>query len=432
MAYFAGGILISNRGISGGSRYGGQHSEVFVSRKALVTLIPTLAAVFAAVGCQAPKVQSAGPVAAVPVSLAPVTEESVPVEIHAVGRVEPSAVIQVRSQIAGTIVRVGFTEGATVKKGDLLFQIDERPYRDALRQAEANLARDTALLRQAEANAERDRAQAKSAEAEAERNRQLNQEGLTSRSQNEQSRASADASRASITADLAAIESARASLESDQSAVDRAKLDLSYCEIHAPVSGRTGSLLIHEGNLVGVNGNPLVVINQLTPIWVSFATPEDLLASIRRNSASRKLPVKAVARDNPNRPAAGTLSLIDNTVDTTTGTIHLKATFDNQAGVLWPGQFVDVTLTLDTVRKALLVPAEAVQAGQNGQMVYVVKKDQTVEPRPVQVGANNGNRIMVEKGLAAGEVVVTDGQLRLFPGARIQAVPASQIDSKPL
>ena len=386
----------------------------------------------AANGCQSPKAQSAGLPPAVPVSTAPVTEETVPVEIHAIGRVEPSAVIQVKSQIAGEIVRVAFREGAGVQKGDLLFEIDARPYREALRQAEASMARDTALLRQAEANLARDRAQATSAEADAARNRQLNLEGLASRSQDDQSRAAADAIRASIAADQAAIESARASLDSDRSAVDRARLDLTYCEIHAPVSGRTGNLLIAEGNLVPVNGNSLVVINQLTPIWATFAVPEDSLSTIRRNSAVRKLPVKAVPRDNPNRAVEGTLSLIDNTVDTSTGTIHLKATFENQAGLLWPGQFVDVTLTLDTLRHAVMVPAEAVQAGQNGPMVYVVKPDQTVEPRPVTVGANYSNKLIVEKGLTAGESVVTDGQLRLFPGARIESVPASQVDSKPL
>lgn len=380
--------------------------------------------------CQSPKAQSAGMPPAVPVSIAKVTEESVPLEIHAVGRVEPSSVVQVRSQIAGQIVRVAFTEGADVRRGDLLFEIDPRPYQDALRQAESTLARDTALLHQAEANLERDRAQAKSAEADAQRNRQLNQEGLASRSQDDQSRAAAEASRASIVADQAAIESARASLESDGTTVDRAKLDLTYCQIHAPVSGRAGNLLIHEGNLIGVNGNPLVVINQLTPIWVSFAVPEDLLSSVRRNSASRKLPVKAVPRDNSGRTAQGVLSVIDNTVDTTTGTIHLKAIFENQTALLWPGQFVDATLTLDTLSHALLIPAEAVQAGQDGQMVYVAKADQTVEPRVVSVGANHDGKLIIDKGLAAGEMVVTDGQLRLFPGARIRAVPASAVDSK--
>jgi membrane fusion protein, multidrug efflux system len=398
----------------------------------IVVWILSLTMLLVGSACQSPKAQSAGLPPSVPVSTAPVTEESIPLTIHAVGRVEPSAVVQVKSQIAGAITRVAFTEGANVRAGELLFEIDERPYRNALRQAEASVARDTALLRQAEANLERDRAQAASAKADAERNRQLNLEGLASRSQNEQSQAAAGALEASIAADQAAIESARASFESDQSAVDRAKLDLAYCEIHAPVSGRTGNLLIAKGNLVPVNGNPLVVINQLTPIWATFAVPEDSLASIRHNSAEHKLPVKAVPRDNPGRVVEGALVVIDNTVDAATGTIHLKAAFENQAGLLWPGQFVDVVLTLDTLRHAVVVPSEAVQAGQNGQMVYVVKPDQTVAARPVKVGANYSDKLIVDEGLKAGETVVVDGQLRLFPGARVQVVPAASIDSKPL
>jgi membrane fusion protein, multidrug efflux system len=368
----------------------------------------------------------------VPVSVAPVVQESVPIEIHAVGRVEPSAVIQVRSQISGQIVRVAFTEGGDVRKDELLFEIDPRPYQEALRQTEATLARDTAQLRQSEANLERDKAQLKSAEADDARNRELNQEGLASKAQREQSSAAAEAQRASILADQAAIESARAALENDRAAIDKAKLDLTYCQIYAPVSGRTGNLLIHQGNLVGANGNPLVVINQLTPIWVSFNAPEQYLTEIRRNASQRKLPVRATPRDDAGHPVEGYMDVIDNTVDTNTGTIHLKATFDNRTGSLFPGQFADVTLTLGTLSRALVVPSEAVQAGAKGQMVFVVKPDQTVEPRPVTVGASIGNKVTIEKGVSAGEIVVTDGQLRLFPGAHIRAVPASQVDSQPL
>lgn len=367
-----------------------------------------------------------------PVSIAPATQEAVPVQIHAVGTVEASAVIQVRSQISGELVRVGFAEGGNVKKGDLLFEIDSRPYQEALHQADSALARDTAQLAQAEANQARDAAQAKSADADAARYQQLAQQGVVSRSQEDQYRAAADALRASIRADEAAKESLRASIASDQSAVNRAKLDLSYCRIQSPVDGRAGNLLIHEGNLVGANGNPIVVIHQLTPIWVTFAAPEDFLSEIRRNSAARKLPVKATPKDDPAQSAQGVLSVIDNTVDSTNGTIRLKGTFENADRLLWPGQFVDVTLTLDTMNKAVVVPAEAVQPGQKGSMVYVVKQDQTVEPRVVTVGTNFGNKVTISNGLAAGETVVVDGQLRLFPGAHIQAVPAGKIDSQAL
>jgi multidrug efflux system membrane fusion protein len=377
-------------------------------------------------GCQAPKAQSSGPPPAVPVSVAVAAEESVPNEIHAVGTVEASSVIQVKSQIAGELVKVAFTEGSDVHEGDLLFQIDSRPYQEALRQAEATLARDTAQMHQAEANLAKDAAQSKSLEADAIRYAQLAKEGITSRSQNEQTQAAAETNRGALQADRAAIDSARASIDSDRSAVDTAKLNLSYCEIRSPITGRAGNLLVHQGNLIGANGSALVVIHQLEPIWVSFGVPEDQLPAIRRNSASRKLVVEASLKDDSKQIQRGVLSVIDNTVDTTTGTIRLKATFDNEKRILWPGTFVDVSLTLDTQGRAIVVPSEAVQPGQQGQMVWVAKEGGAVEPRTVIVGATtaNGNKVIIQKGIAAGETVVTDGQLRLFPGARIQAAAA--------
>jgi membrane fusion protein, multidrug efflux system len=403
-----------------------------VIRQPVIAAFALAGIVLAISGCQQQKAQTAGLVPVVPVSVAPVVQQSVPIDIQAVGRVEPSAVIQVRSQVTGLIVKVAFAEGSNVQKDELMFEIDPRPYQEEFRQAQATLARDTAQLRQAEANRERDEAQLKSAEADDARNQELSKEGLASKSQREQSTAAAEAQRASILADQAAIESSNAAIDNDKAAIDKAKLDLTYCEIYAPVSGRTGNLLIHQGNLVGANGNPLVVINQLNPIWVSFNAPEQYLTEIRRSAAGHKLPVRATPRDDAAHPVDGFLEVIENTVDTNTGTIHLKATFDNRAGLLFPGQFADVTLTIGTLNQALVVPAEAVQPGANGQMVFVVKQDETVEPRPVTVGSNVGNRVTIAKGLSAGERVVTDGQLRLFPGAHIRAVPASQIDSKPI
>lgn len=400
----------------------------------LTALLSLLALLPALESCKTTTaVQSAGPPPAVPVSVAIASEESVPLEVHAIGTVEASAVIQVKSQVAGELTSVHFVEGGYVNQGDLLFDIDPRPYQDALRQAEAAVLRDGAQLRQAEANLARDIAQSKNADADAGRYEQLVKEGVVPRSQSDQYRTSADALRESTRADQAAIESARAALESDRAAVDRAKLDVSFCQVHSPVSGRAGNLLVHAGNLVKANGdNAVVVVNQVTPIWVSFAVPEQQLAAIRRNSGQRKLAVDVSPRDNPGQVTRGVLSVIDNTVDSNSGTIHLKATFDNQDRVLWPGQFVNVSLTLDTTKNATLVPSEAVQAGQRGQMIYVVKSDQTVEPRPVTVGAVHGNKVIIEKGIAPGETVVTDGQLRLSPGARIKAVPAGNVDSQVL
>jgi len=395
--------------------------------------LPALLAALLFTGCNSPKAQSAPAMPPVPVSVAVAARESLPVDIRAIGSVEPFDSVQVKSQIAGQLMSVHFTEGGNVNQGDLLFEIDPRPYRDALRQMEAALSRDQAQLRQAEANLARDTAQSKFTEADAARNQELSKLGVVARSQSDQIRANSNALLESMRADQAAIESARAAIESDKSAVDRAKLDLTYCEIRSPISGRAGNLLVHAGNYVKSNGDTtLVVINRLRPIFVTFGVPEEKLAAIRQGDTVRKLPVQVTPQESAGKVAQGVLSVIDNTVDTATGTIKLKATFPNEAGLLWPGQFVNVSLRLDTLRNATTVPTEAVQPGARGQFVYVVKPDQTVESRNVTVGATVGRKAIVETGVSPGETVVTDGQLRLYPGARIQAVPAGKIDSQPL
>jgi membrane fusion protein, multidrug efflux system len=395
--------------------------------------LPALLAALLLTGCNSPKAQTAPAMPPVPVSVAVAAQESLPIDIRAIGSVEPFDTVQVKSQIAGQLMSVHFTEGGNVNQGALLFEIDPRPYRDALRQMEAALSRDQAQLRQAEANLARDTAQSKFTEADAARNQELSKLGVVARSQSDQIRANSNALLESMRADQAAIESARAAIDSDKSAVDRAKLDLTYCEIRSPISGRAGNLLVHAGNYVKSNGDTtLVVINRLRPIFVTFGVPEEKLAAIRQGDTVRKLPVQVTPQDSAGKVAQGVLSVIDNTVDTATGTIKLKATFPNEAGLLWPGQFVNVSLRLDTLRNATTVPAEAVQPGARGQFVYVVKPDQTVESRNVTVGATVGRKAIVETGVAPGETVVTDGQLRLYPGARIQAVPAGKIDSQPL
>ena len=384
-------------------------------------------------GCSSPKAQTAGALPPTPVSVAIAAQESLPVDVRAIGMVEPFETVQVKSQIPGELMKIHFTEGGNVNQGDLLFEIDSRPYRDALRQAEAALNKDQAQLRQSEANLARDNAQSKFTEADAARNQELSKLGVVARSQYDQVRANSNALLESIRADQAAIESARAAIESDRSAVDRAKLDLTYCEIRSPISGRAGNLLVHAGNYVKANGDTtLVVINRLRPVFVTFGVPEERLAAIRQGNSVRKLAVQVTPQDAAGKVAQGVLTVIDNTVDTATGTIKLKANIPNEASLLWPGQFVNVSLRLDTLHNATTVPAEAVQPGAQGQFVYVVKPDQTVESRVVTVGATVGRKAVVEKGVAPGETVVTDGQLRLFPGARIQAVPAGKIDSQPL
>jgi multidrug efflux system membrane fusion protein len=380
-------------------------------------------------GCSKQQAQFQGGMPAVPVSVAVAAEEPVPVQVRAIGTVEPSSTVQIKSQVAGELMSVHFTEGRDVSKGELLFEIDPRPYREALAQAVAAVAKDQALLLQSQANLGRDIAQSKSADADAKRYEQMAKEGVAPQMQATQQRATADALQESIKADRAAIESARASLESDQAAVARAKLDLSYCEIRSPVSGRTGNLLVHPGNLIKVNDVALVVINQISPIFVSFGVPEEQLPAIKQKAAREKLAVHASTDADPGRVANGALTVIDNAVDTNTGTIRLKAAFNNSDHVLWPGEFVNVVLTLDTQSNATVVPSEAVQDGQRGQFIFVVKADQTVEPRPVTVTRTIGRKAVIAKGVTPGETVVTDGQLRLFPGAKIKPVPAGKVDN---
>jgi membrane fusion protein, multidrug efflux system len=363
----------------------------------------------------------------VPVALAKATQESIPLEVRVVGTIEASARVEVKSQVAGELLRVYFTEGQNVKKGEPLFELDARPYEDALRQAQALLARDKAQLQQAEAGLARDNAQLKYADADAARYTELAKAGVISRAQSDQVRTTADVTRESARATQASIETAKAGIESDMAAIERAKLDISYTKINAPISGRTGNLLVHAGNLVKPNDVPLVVINQLTPIWTTFSVPEQHLGTIRRLAAQRKLPVRVSLQDDPGRSITGELSVIDNTVDASTGTIRLKAVFPNSDGLLWPGQFVNVTLNLDTIANAIVVPAEAVQEGQQGRFIYVVKEDKSVEPRLVTAGRIFDRRIVIEKGIQAGDTVVTDGHLRLYPGAKVVQVDMKRL-----
>jgi multidrug efflux system membrane fusion protein len=378
-----------------------------------------------AASCRKQQAQSSGRPGAspVPVTVAKATAEAVPFELKVVGSAAASAVVQIKSQVTGQLVSVHLTEGQDVARQALLFEIDSRPFQENLKQAEANLARDRAQLRQAEANFLRNVAELKNAETNEARYADLARQGIVSREQQEQMHTAADVARESVRASQAAIESARAAMESDLAAIDKAKLDLSYCRIMSPLAGRAGNLLVHPGNLVTANaGSPLVVIHQISPIFVTFHVPEVHLNSIRRLHRQRPLPVSVTLAGEPGKVAHGELSVIDNTVDTSTGTIALKAVLPNRDRMLWPGQFVNVTLRLDTIPNAIVVPAEAIQEGQQGQFVFVVKDDQTVEVRQVATGRTFENRTIIERGVAAGETVVTDGHLRLAPGARVQPV----------
>jgi multidrug efflux system membrane fusion protein len=359
----------------------------------------------------------------VPVTVAQAIRKDVPVEIRAIGNVEAFVTIGVKTLVGGELTRAYFTEGDFVRHGDLLFAIDQRPYQAALSQAEANLARDKAALSQAQANLARDIAQEKYSLAQAARYEKLTAEGVISREQNDQTRSDAEARSATVRADRAAIESAQAALQADEAIIENARVELSYTTIRSPIDGRTGNLNVKQGNVVKANDVDLVTINQINPIYATFAVPEISLAAIKEHMALGHLAVTAVPQDSPTTAETGVLSFIDNAVDRTTGTIKLKATFPNTARRLWPGQFVQVSLKLAMRPNALLVPSQALQSGQNGQYVFVVKPDRTVESRPVTAGVRSGPDVVIENGLSLGETVVTEGQLRLAPGVKVQFAP---------
>ncbi|MBI3698355.1 MAG: efflux RND transporter periplasmic adaptor subunit, partial [Acidobacteria bacterium] len=329
----------------------------------------------------------------VPVTIGTVERKTLPVELRVIGNVQAYSTVSIKAQISGQIMKVHFEQGQDVKQGDLLFTIDPRPFEAVLRQAEAN-------LKQAEANLARDMAELKNGEAEAARYQQMFQSGIVAAEQYDRMRTNAETRRAAIQADQSAIDSLRA-------AVENARLQLEYTAIRAPMDGRTGNLIVNNGNLVKANENPaLVVINQIRPIYVSFAVPAQHLDEIKRRMAAGKLKVEAIPKDG-GRPVTGELTFIDNAIDVSTATIQLKGTFANENGLLWPGEYVDVVLTLATQPNAIVVPSQAIQNGQQGQYVFVVKPDLTVESRPGTVGRTRDQQTVVEKGVEAGERVVT-------------------------
>jgi multidrug efflux system membrane fusion protein len=327
----------------------------------------------------------------------------VPLQLRAVGNVEAYATVSVKSQVTGVLNKAHFREGQDVKKGQLLFTIDPRPFEAALKQAEANLARDTA--------------QVKNLREQVRRYAELVEKQYVSREQYDQIKTNADAAESVVDADKAAVETA--------------KVQLSYCYIYSPVNGRVGSLLVNEGNLVRVNdAAPLVVINQLNPINVTFAVPEQHLADLKRHMAVGRLGVDATFQSDDGRPEQGFLAFVDNAVDRSTGSIKLKAEFTNGERRLWPGQFVNVILTLATQADAVVIPSEAIQVGPEGQQVFVVKEDNRVEMRAVTVGRTQDGQAVVAKGLSAGEVVVREGQFLLGPGSRVEIKDLAKGDTK--
>jgi len=357
---------------------------------------------------------------ALPVEVAPAVQKTVPVQLRAIGNVQAYSTVSVKSRLAGQLMQVYFKEGQDVKSGDLLFVIDPRPFEAALKQAEASLEREMAQVKQAEANIAKDAAQAKNAQVEADRYKFLFEKGVVPRQQYDKFRTDAEALEATVHADRAAKVNAEAAVVADRAAVENAKLQLGYCSIRSPMDGRTGSLIVQEGSMIKDNDTIMVVINQITPTYVSFSVPEQYLAEIKKYMALGKLKVQAIVPNGETPPEEGLISFIDNAVDTATGTLRLKGTFANREKKLWPGQFVNVVLTLTTEPNAIVVPSQAIQTGQEGQYVFVVKPDFTVESRPVVAGRTIHGETVIQKGLSADEKVVTDGQLRLYPGAQVE------------
>jgi len=330
---------------------------------------------------------------AAPVIVAEVTQQTVPLRVQAIGNVEPFATVAVKARVDGQIVDAPFRDGQDVVKGQTLFQIDARPLQALLKQAQANLLRDKAQL-------ERARAQEV-------RYRDLLAKNFVSQDAYAQFRTN--------------VETAEATVSSDEAAVETAKLQFEYTTIRSPINGRTGKIMIQLGNMVKANDtNPLVVINQISPIYLNFAVPEQYLGAIRAAMAKHTLKVEASLTDSHGASAAnGELAFIDNAVDTTTGTVKLRAVFPNQGKLLWPGQFATANLTLGQQQDAIVVPSQAVQTGPKGQFVFVVKTDMTAEQRAVVVERVEGAQTVISKGLTPGEKVVTIGQVRLSPGIKV-------------
>ena len=329
----------------------------------------------------------------IPVKVVQAVQKDVPVQVKAIGNIEAFTSVAIKSQVNGQIARVHFQEGSDVQKGALLISIDPEPFQATVSQCEAALAKN--------------QSQVKFAREQASRYEGLLKEGIVTHDQYDLLRTNAESFAANVAADRAAIKSA--------------KIQLGYCSIRSPISGRTGTLALQPGNLTKSNDLPIVTINQVSPIYATFSIPEKLLAEVKRAMAGNELKIEAVIPNEPGSTEIGTISFLDSAVNSATGTIKLKGVFANKSRKLWPGQFTDVVMTLGNRKNAVVVPTNAIQTSQQGQFIYVVKPDNTVEMRQVTSAAEAGGETVIEKGLAAGETVVVDGQLRLTPGATIVA-----------
>jgi multidrug efflux system membrane fusion protein len=382
-------------------------------------ILATLATVLFLFAC-ARKPAATPPAAAIPVAVANVTQQAMPVEIAAVGNVQPVSTVSIRPQISGQLLEVHFKEGDFVRKGQLLLTLDSRPYQAEVEKAKGAMVRDQAQIAQAQANLAKDSAQEDYLRAEAQRYSALWDKGLIPRESLEQIKSQASSAEQALSADRATIDTARANLGLDQSALNAANVQLSYCNIYSPMDGRTGAVLQKPGNLLKAADVPVVVINQVDPIYVDFTVPQQYWNDIQKHIGDNTLRAKATVPQNSDAPEEGSVTFVDSAIDAQTGTLHLRATFENSHNRLWPGLFVNTSLRLSEQPNAIVIPSQAITQGQNGAFVYIVKSDNSVETRPIASSRESRGFAVIDQGLNPGEVVVVDGQARLAQGSKVQ------------
>jgi multidrug efflux system membrane fusion protein len=365
----------------------------------IIALVAAVAVWWHRFGADVPQAAAQAPTPGIPVTAGTVATEDVLVFLHGIGTVQAYNSVAIKSRVDGQIVKVEFKEGQDVKEGDLLFQIDPRTYQAALEQAQAAKQKDEANL--------------VGAQADLERYEKLLTPGWQTRQSYDQQKAQ--------------VAQLQAAIKGDEAQINTAKINLGYTDIRSPIDGRLGARLVDKGNIVHANDNtPLVMITELRPIFVSFTLPQETLDDVQEHNKQAPLGVRAYSGDGKKELAEGKLTLIDNMIDQATGTIHLKARFDNQDERLWPGEFVSLRVVLTTRRGVATVPQQTVQQGPNGHYAYIIKPDNTVERRAVEVAAIQDGIAVITKGLTAGERVVVDGQFRLTDGARVNPTAAAQ------
>ena len=371
-----------------------------------------------------------------PVTVAEASIQDVPVYLDAIGKTVARETVAIQPQVSGRIVKIHFSDGANVRKGDMLFTIDPRPFEAAVNEAQANVTKDIALKKQAEANLNRDLATAKWNALQVKRYEQLVSAGVVPREQLEQLSATADSSNATVEADRAAVHSADQSIKADNAAVEKSRVDLSYCYIRSPIDGRAGQRLVDIGNVVnpgsaggnnassnpnssGPPTNALLVIERLDPIYADFTISQNDLSKVQEQMRAGTLKTE-VRLPETDQMVAGELTFLDNSVQNQTGQVSLRATVPNSDRRFWPGRFVNIRLVLNTIRGAVLVPATAPQMSAKGSYVYVVKQDMTVDQRQVTLGQRQGDQVVIENGVQPGERVVTNGQVGVTPGGKVR------------